>query len=118
MDTESERIVQEALDRASLGRTTIVIAHRLSTIKNSDVIFALDSGNVVEYGTHNELIEKQGVYYSLSLQSHTAAASTEKNKHEKSEERSRALTKSLELKKKGDDLEDEIDEKNKDEKDV
>lgn len=58
LDTQSERVVQEALDKASLGRTTIVIAHRLSTIRKADVIVVLQSGRVVELGSHDELIQK------------------------------------------------------------
>jgi len=65
LDTESEKIVQEALDKAREGRTTIMIAHRLSTIQRADVIIALDSGRVVEWGTHAELMDKEGLYYDL-----------------------------------------------------
>ncbi|PON42312.1 ABC transporter [Parasponia andersonii] len=59
LDAQSERVVQEALDKASLGRTTIVIAHRLSTIRKADVIVVLQSGRVVELGSHDELIQKE-----------------------------------------------------------
>ena len=65
LDTESEKTVQDALDKASKGRTTIVIAHRLSTIRNADVIVALELGRVAEIGTHSELVDKQGLYYNL-----------------------------------------------------
>jgi ATP-binding cassette subfamily B (MDR/TAP) protein 1 len=65
LDTKSEKLVQEALDRASKGRTTIAIAHRLSTIKNADKIVVMTKGKVVEQGTHEELIEARGVYQSL-----------------------------------------------------
>ncbi|CAF0852957.1 unnamed protein product [Adineta ricciae] len=65
LDTESERIVQEALDRASKGRTTVVIAHRLSTIKNASKIVVLDKGAVIEEGNHETLIETKGVYHGL-----------------------------------------------------
>lgn len=66
LDTESERIVQEALDRAAVGRTTIIIAHRLSTIRNVDIIAVVQDGRVTEIGSHNELIENEyGMYTSL-----------------------------------------------------
>ena len=65
LDTESEAIVQEALDKARQGRTTIVIAHRLSTIQNADYICAVDKGRVMEVGTHSQLMEKKGIYYDL-----------------------------------------------------
>jgi ATP-binding cassette, subfamily B, bacterial len=65
LDTRTERAVQEALDRLSEGRTTITIAHRLSTIRDADQIVVLDRGEVVERGTHNELIELGGLYAAL-----------------------------------------------------
>lgn len=65
LDTVSEFLVQEALDRLMEGKTTIIIAHRLSTIKNADVIVVLDSGKIVQKGTHLELMEQQGIYSDL-----------------------------------------------------
>uniref|UniRef100_A0A671WTA5 ATP-binding cassette, sub-family B (MDR/TAP), member 4 n=1 Tax=Sparus aurata TaxID=8175 RepID=A0A671WTA5_SPAAU len=65
LDAESETIVQAALDKVRLGRTTIVVAHRLSTIRNADVIAGFQKGEIVEMGTHSDLMEKKGVYHSL-----------------------------------------------------
>ncbi|KAJ3052868.1 GTPase-activating protein, partial [Rhizoclosmatium hyalinum] len=64
LDTTSERIVQAALENASEGRTTIVIAHRLSTIKNADLIVVMARGEIIEKGTHQELIEMEGGFYA------------------------------------------------------
>ena len=65
LDTESELIVQEALEKLITNRTTIVIAHRLSTIENASKIIVLDNGEIVESGTHNELIGNESIYHSL-----------------------------------------------------
>ncbi|XP_038135088.1 ATP-dependent translocase ABCB1-like [Cyprinodon tularosa] len=65
LDAESETIVQAALDKVRLGRTTLVVAHRLSTIRNADVIAGFQKGKVVELGTHSELMDKKGVYHTL-----------------------------------------------------
>ncbi|MCR5304379.1 MAG: ABC transporter ATP-binding protein/permease [Lachnospiraceae bacterium] len=65
IDTHTERLVQEGMDRLMSGRTTFVIAHRLSTVKNSDCIMVLENGRIVERGTHDDLIEEKGRYYQL-----------------------------------------------------
>lgn len=65
IDTRTEKIVQEGMDRLMHGRTVFVIAHRLSTIKNADVIMVLDKGNIIERGNHDHLLEKRGTYYQL-----------------------------------------------------
>ncbi|XP_058800345.1 ATP-dependent translocase ABCB1-like [Phymastichus coffea] len=65
LDSESEKVVQAALDEAKAGRTCILIAHRLSTVKDADKICVVDRGTVAESGTHNELIETKGMYYEL-----------------------------------------------------
>lgn len=65
IDTRTERIVQEGMDRLMSGRTTFVIAHRLSTVNNSDCIMVLEQGRIIERGTHDQLIEEKGKYYQL-----------------------------------------------------
>uniref|UniRef100_A0A8D3E3K8 ATP-binding cassette, sub-family B (MDR/TAP), member 4 n=1 Tax=Scophthalmus maximus TaxID=52904 RepID=A0A8D3E3K8_SCOMX len=65
LDAESETIVQAALDKVRLGRTTIVVAHRLSTIRNVDVIAGFQKGEIAEVGTHSQLMEKHGIYHTL-----------------------------------------------------
>jgi ABC-type multidrug transport system fused ATPase/permease subunit len=66
LDAESEKIVQEALDNLMQDRTSIIIAHRLATIKEVDCIYVLENGKIIESGTHNELINQQGLYSSLA----------------------------------------------------
>ena len=65
IDTRTERIVQEGMDRLMKGRTTFVIAHRLSTVRNSDCIMVLEQGRIIERGTHDQLIAEKGRYYQL-----------------------------------------------------
>lgn len=65
IDTRTEKAVQSGMDRLMKGRTTFVIAHRLSTVRNSDCIMVLEAGKIIERGTHQELMEEQGRYYSL-----------------------------------------------------
>jgi subfamily B ATP-binding cassette protein MsbA len=65
LDTESERLVQEAIDRLLAGRTVFVIAHRLSTVRHADLILVLERGRVVERGTHDVLLSARGAYYRL-----------------------------------------------------
>ena len=68
LDTQSEQIVQDALDKAQHGRTCIVIAHRLSTIKNSDKINVVKDGVIIEEGTHNVLMQNKQFFYNLHNQ--------------------------------------------------
>jgi ABC-type multidrug transport system fused ATPase/permease subunit len=65
IDTQTERLIQEALHRLLVGRTSFVIAHRLSTIRQADKVVVMHLGRIVEMGTHDELIAKKGMYYNL-----------------------------------------------------
>ena len=65
VDTRTEELVQKAMDKLAEGKTSFIIAHRLSTIKNADLILVMDEGNIVEQGTHNELLKKNGFYAKL-----------------------------------------------------
>ena len=80
LDAEAEKIVQDALDRVSQNRTTIIIAHRLSTVKNADRIFGIREGQVVEVGSHNELIQKEGGLYRALVDAQTSVEDAEKRK--------------------------------------
>ena len=72
VDTRTERLIQNAMDKLTEGRTSFVIAHRLSTIQNADLILVLDHGDIVEQGTHEELLEKNGFYAKLYNSQFTA----------------------------------------------
>jgi ABC-type multidrug transport system fused ATPase/permease subunit len=78
LDSESERLVQEALDKLMKGRTSLVIAHRLSTIRNADRILVLDRGRIIESGSHRELLEMEGGLYrnllELQMESRSSAS--------------------------------------------
>ena len=67
LDAQSEKVVQDALDRVMVGRTSVIVAHRLSTIQNSDCIVVIDKGRIVEQGNHSQLLSKgeEGAYFSL-----------------------------------------------------
>jgi len=67
LDTETEHLIQEALERLVKGRTTFAIAHRLSTLRHATKLLCIDKGKVAEMGPHDELMEKQGVYYRLVM---------------------------------------------------
>ncbi|KAI9291235.1 P-glycoprotein [Neoconidiobolus thromboides FSU 785] len=70
LDSDSEKVVQVALDKAAEGRTTITIAHRLSTVQDCDCIIVMKLGKIVEIGTHEKLLNIRGFYYSLVHQQH------------------------------------------------
>ena len=65
LDNESEHFIQQAFEKAIEGRTTIVIAHRLSTIEKADLIVVMDRGEIIEQGTHSELLAQHGMYFQL-----------------------------------------------------
>ncbi|XP_070692316.1 ATP-dependent translocase ABCB1 [Pempheris klunzingeri] len=96
LDAESETIVQAALDKVRQGRTTIVVAHRLSTIRNADVIAGVQKGEVVELGTHSQLMEKQGVYHTLvTMQTFQNVDDGEEVEHELSADETSPLVKTF-----------------------
>ena len=65
IDTRTEKLVQDGMDKLMKGRTTFVIAHRLSTVRNSDCIMVLENGRIIERGTHDQLLQEKGKYYQL-----------------------------------------------------
>ena len=65
IDTETEALIQEGLKKMRKGRTTLAIAHRLSTIRDADLILVLDQGEIIERGTHDQLIQKNGIHYDM-----------------------------------------------------
>jgi ATP-binding cassette subfamily B protein len=65
VDTRTEELIQEAMDKLTKGRTSFVIAHRLSTIKNADMILVMNDGNIIEQGNHDQLMAQNGFYASL-----------------------------------------------------
>lgn len=65
VDTRTEELVQKAMDKLTKGRTSFIIAHRLSTIKNADLILVMNEGDIVEQGTHEELLSREGFYAKL-----------------------------------------------------
>ena len=73
LDTETEKLIQDAINKMTDGRTTFAIAHRLSTLRNADKILVLDHGKIAEYGTHSELLEMKGIYYGLVMAQANAA---------------------------------------------
>lgn len=76
LDAESEKVVQDALDRVMINRTTVVVAHRLSTIKNADLIAVVKNGVIVEKGKHENLINIRDGFYSSLVALHSSASTT------------------------------------------
>nr|UOU03320.1 ATP-binding cassette subfamily B1-2 [Brachionus rubens] len=103
LDNESESIVQEALDKARMGRTTIIVAHRLSTIKNADLIYVLDKGVIGEFGTHEELMAKESIYFKLVKTQETGSVDDHDNLNTKQKKTKDLIEKNEEINLKKDD---------------
>jgi ATP-binding cassette subfamily B protein len=73
LDTETEKLIQDAIDKMTDNRTTFAIAHRLSTLRNADKILVIDHGRVAEFGTHIQLLNQRGIYYKLVMAQTRAA---------------------------------------------
>ena len=73
LDTETEKLIQDAINKVVKNRTTFVIAHRLSTLRNANKLIVLDHGHLAEFGTHKELLDKKGIYYHLVMAQRKAA---------------------------------------------
>jgi ATP-binding cassette subfamily B protein len=73
LDTETEKLIQDAINKVVKNRTTFVIAHRLSTLRNANKLIVLDHGRLAEFGTHKELLDKKGIYYHLVMAQRKAA---------------------------------------------
>ena len=67
IDTRTEALIQEAFEKLMKGRTSFIIAHRLSTIRTADLILVMDKGNIVEHGTHDQLMAHKGLYYKMLM---------------------------------------------------
>lgn len=83
LDTETEMLIQDALNKLVAGRTTLAIAHRLSTLRNADKLLVLDKGRVAEFGTHAELLAKKGIYYKLVMAQRKMSKSLVQNQEKK-----------------------------------
>ena len=79
LDTETEKLIQDALNKMTKNRTTLAIAHRLSTLRNADKLLVLDHGRVAEFGTHAQLLENKGIYYKLVMAQHKMSQMTDQN---------------------------------------
>jgi ATP-binding cassette subfamily B protein len=73
LDTETEKLIQDAIDKMTDNRTTFAIAHRLSTLRNADKILVIDHGRIAEFGTHKELLDQRGIYFKLVMAQTRAA---------------------------------------------